>query len=761
MVITPDQFDAECIKSIGIQKRKGRSTNTGTKEPFHYKDVVCAFDIETTRIHSADVKLIDGRIQSDYLSFMYIWQLQIGMGITIIGRYWWEFIRLLHNIYAVLENEKLCIYVHNLSYEFSYLRSPDVLGPFIDNSTVFCIKNRRVAKFLCMDDKIEFRCSYIHSNMSLETWTEKLQVEHKKLAGDLDYRKIRYPWTEIDRETELPYCINDVQGLVECIYKELERDGDDLYSIPMTSTGYIRRMLKSALYKRRDYIEKICPHYDTYQLIREAMRGGNTHASAFCSNQILPGPIWSVDRSSSYPDVQINHKFPTREFKPPQSSSEETSWEAIRKYIERGKAILMRIAFRNIRLKDPYFPCPYIPLDKCRRCSRCVLDNGRVCSAPYLEITLTDVDLKIIEYDYEWDGKPEVLDWQYSTYGELPQEVKEIIIKLYKDKTELKGIAGSEILYEKSKNLLNSVFGCSCQDPIRLTISYNGERFIDGAKFDNIFHELPDPEEAMNLQEYEDLKAKRKGLLEIYEPLLLDASSPVMPYQWGCWTTAWGRYELQLLIWESHEQKDMGSLPSHGFIYCDTDSIYYWGNVDWTKYNTAKKKSSTKNGAYATDPKGITHYMGMVEDQKGTPYQEFKTLGAKKYAYRDKDGELHITISGVVKDEGSRELEAAGGLAAFFPGRDGDPSRGIDDEEGFIFRDAGGMDVIYLDEPIGWVELDGRKFHIGTAAILVESTYQLSLSDSYKRIVKAIGEGYKWDDIPDIFLTKGNGGGII
>lgn len=748
MTITPDEFDPELIRGIKLQKRKGRrGASSGTEKPFHYKDIVCAFDIETTKIHSRDVKLLDGRFISDWVSFMYVWQFQVGPSITIIGRYWWEFILLLKKIAEVLEEgERIMVFVHNLSYEFSYLRSADVLGDLINNESVFCTKQRRVCKFLAVFDRIEFRDSYIHSNMSLDTWTHKLQVRHPKLAGDLDYRKIRYPWTELNPESELPYCINDVQGLVECVYSEMERDHDDLYSYPLTSTGYIRRMIKSALFKKRDYIEKLLPHIDTYRLIREAMRGGNTHASAYCSGRTIPGPINSVDRSSSYPDVQINGLFPVTPFRSP-DPAEAHSWPAVMDKITKGKkAVLMRVAFRNIRLLDPYFPCPYIPLDKCRKVSHCVLDNGRVCSAPVLEITITDIDLKIIAHDYTWDGDPEVLEWQYARYGSLPQEVKDVIIGLYRDKTELKGVEGKEIEYDKSKNLLNSVFGCSCQDPVRLAIAYNGEDFIDGAKFDHAFHELPDPNRAQTPEEYEDLMMKRKALIKEYEPILLDTAQPVMPYQWGCWTTALARLELSKLIWLAHEQRDPDKLPTHGFIYCDTDSIYYWGDVDFSGYNEEKRKASEKSGSYATDPNGATHYMGMVESQKGTPYREFKTLGAKKYVYRDKDGKLHITISGVMKDEGAAELEAAGGLEAF------DPGDGLK-EEGFTFREAGGMDVIYQDDPIGWVELEGRRFYVGTAAILVESTYQLSLSDSYRKIIQSVESGQDWSTIPDNFFT--------
>ena len=187
-------------------------------------------------------------------------------------------------------------------------------------------------------------------------------------------------------------------------------------------------------------------------------------------------------------------------------------------------------------------------------------------------------------------------------------------------------------------------------------------------------------------------------------------------------TTALARLELRELIW----------LCGNNFIYCDTDSVYFWGDIDFSEYNRIRKERCIKNRACAVDPAGIVHYMGIVEeDEKNGPYKEFKTLGAKKYAYRDKKGVLHITISGVVKEDGAKELERAGGLAAFQPG--------------FVFREAGGMDVIYQDDPIGTITLDERQLYVGTGAVLIESTYTTSLGKSYAEVLENLIENGVFD----------------
>jgi hypothetical protein len=62
----------------------------------------------------------------------------------------------------------------------------------------------------------------------------------------------------------------------------MERDGDSLYTIPLTSTGYARRDAKAAMKKcSRSFLVNQLPSYEIYKLCREAFRGGNTHASRF------------------------------------------------------------------------------------------------------------------------------------------------------------------------------------------------------------------------------------------------------------------------------------------------------------------------------------------------------------------------------------------------------------------------------------------------------------------------------------------------
>lgn len=86
------------------------------------------------------------------------------------------------------------------------------------------------------------------------------------------------------------------------------------------------------------------------------------------------------------------------------------------------------------------------------------------------------------------------------------------------------------------------------------------------------------------------------------------------------------------------------------WIYSDTDSVFGSGFDDQkiSEYNDNCRKKLTANG-YGSVTVGEKEFtLGVAELDKQC--EEFKTLGAKRYAYRSaKDHELHITVAGVPK----------------------------------------------------------------------------------------------------------------
>lgn len=659
-IISPKKFQFGWI--LNYPEAKRHKGNPGTRSKLRYKDIVTAFDIETTYL--SDI----GH------SMMYIWQWNFGNDLCVIGRTWEELAKFIDKLcWAVkYKNEdcKLVVYVHNLSYEFQFLRT---IYQFTEKE-VFCVDDRRILK-CTMNDALEFRCSMLHSNMSLKQFTEKMGAEHSKLSGaEFDYSKVRYPWTPMS-EKELQYCINDVVGLTEALQIEMKIDHDNLYSIPLTSTGYVRRDAKAAM-RGVDHqmIKGMLPDIRIYHLLRKAFRGGNTHANRYYTDKTLHD-VHSWDRSSSYPDVILNCEFPMGPFTYIQGPIEPSFLRDL--MTRRHKACIIHFSMSEAVLRDHYNGCPYLSISKCEPIYDADNDNGRVLMARYLETVCTDIDFRIIMDQY--DGEVEILEVAYAKYGMLPKSFRDLVIEYYHRKTDLKGVKGQEVYYEKAKNKLNALYGMCAMDPVRQLIQFCEERgyFCDQRAEEEI------------LEEY-----NRKAFL---------------PYQWGVWVTAWARERLQRGI----------DLAGDNFVYADTDSVKYVGDVDWTDLNRFLRDTSYTSGAYATDPQGVKHYMGVYEEEH--TYDLFRTLGAKKYVTQIGD-DLRTTIAGVVKWSGGSELKKRGGVEAF--------------KEGFIFYEAGGNELKYNDEAYGMYEAEGHEVFIGPNVVIKPSTYRLGITGDYHELLE-------------------------
>lgn len=708
MILTVSDISKHTFSSIPILKRPRGNQKTRDTE-FYYKDVVCAFDIETTRLKIGEKRISKTEIKDLEVAIMYIWQFQVGLDLTIVGRTWEEFDELIDLIDDGLrEHERLVIYVHNLAYEFQFLRDEKILGNLIQEKTVFMLGPRKILKFEAFMGKLEFRCSYIHSNMSLDLFTSKMEVEHKKLSGEeFDYNKKRFPWTELSKR-ELEYCVNDVIGLVEAIVKEMAIDGDNLYTIPLTSTGYVRRDIKSAIHEGlpKTWVKERKPDYDTYKMLHEAFRGGNTHASRFNSNKIIGKNgemIWEYDRSSSYPDVQLNGKFPIEPFKKPKYISNELYENAVAK----GYAVIGRVWFKNLKIKGEEILVPYISKSKCNAFKITQEDNGRILCCDYAEMCITEIDLAIIlsQYDFTDYG---VIDFRMARKGDLPEPIKEVIRKYYRLKTELKGNEEKAIIYMKSKNKLNAIYGNSAQDPGKINILYRKGNYVAG-----YYDKRTQQEVVLKNDDEEEFS---KAVEELHR-IIYESSNTVLPYQFGVYTTALARYELQKMI----------DICGKQYIYGDTDSVYFVqdGTVNFDDYNKRKIELSKQSGAFAVDSKGITHYMGVAECERDDIVQ-FKTLGAKKYAYITRSGKVNVTTSGVNKrkspDELQKSVEAGESILDVYA-------------PGFIFDEAGGNEIEYIDYSRGEIEIDGRMLYVPTCAVIRPSTYKLGLDGDYSSLL--------------------------
>lgn len=664
---TPATWDPSIITSAkGAPRKVG---NPGTKtEKRVILNVLAAFDIETSHTPNRED------------AHLYHWQMQIGLEtLTIHGRTWDDLRMMFSRLQANIgEKQTLVIYVHNLSFEWQHLRT---IYPFT-NDDIFCPGPRKILRAYMYDHKIELRCSYLLTNMGLSTWTKEMKVAHPKLdSDDYDHERIRYPWDELSEE-EQEYCRNDVLGLCEALRAQLDRDHDTLATIPATSTGYVRRDVKQAMKRwSRWAIINMQPDRDVFRALVEEFRGGDTHTNRYYAAEVLE-KVGSVDRSSSYPDVLVNCRFPMS----PWRRWLRLAVTEIERLKKLDMALLFRIRFFNLRLCSVSIGDPPLSLSKARNVGGHTLDNGRIMYASVCETTLTDIDWLVYQDCYTWD-EAEILDGWYSSYDYLPDPIRQLLIQYYKRKTELKGVKGpmpdtgvdAEMLFALSKALLNSIYGLMAQNPCKPDTIFNGTNF-----------DAPDETEDERIAKLE---------ADIDEKLAKNRIKAFTSYAWGCWTTSWARFRLHEICTR---------VAGRNAVYWDTDSCKYLGGIDLTAYNQQRIADSTASGAWADDPKGVRHYMGVFE-YEGT-YDRFISNGSKSYVYEDADG-LHVTISGVNKKIGPKELEAAGGIDAYKPG--------------FIFRAAGGTESKYNDLTREVIEIEGHKLELGPNIYISPSTYKI------------------------------------
>lgn len=651
----------EIIKNAKVVRRP--RGNPGGRS-LYYKDVIAAFDIETT---------LDKDTNN---AFMYVW----GFGVNdtyITGRTWEEFIDLIKDIDQASKGAAVPVYVHNLSYEFVFLSGVLDFKPW----DVICGKKREIIK--AYYEPLEFRCSYKLTGMSLEALTREYNVINKKLDGSkYDYSIARYPWTNLN-DYEREYLHNDVMGLIEVIKKQMAVYSDTIYNIPITKNGYVRRQLKKRMRTYPwEYVNKQKIDLKIYKMLNIAMRGGLVHANRYYSGEIIKGPgVDSWDISSAYPAAIIYGRFPMGKWK----IIEPNLDDLIEYMFIRDKAILTTLKFTNIRLKNEYDPFPYITKNKSLISDGATTreDNGRIMEVNGALIgTFSDIDLKIIFFQYDWDDV-EILELATNKYGPLPNQIKEYVLELYEQKTKLKGLDKKD-LYSAIKTEINGLFGTLAEDPGKLYYTYN-----DGV--------------------YEPSGLSREELIELKDKAAAEKiQKSNLPYTWGVWVPAIVRGWVQSVL------DNLGDSA----LYVDTDGIKVFGGVKgaFIDFNALIDDFSAGiQGTSVPDNDGVIHTLGAWEYEGH--YEEFITMGTKKYAYKE-NGEVKITTAGVNKIKGGREL---GSLENY--------------HEGFTFYEAGGSEAIYNDNADFYIEREGHKLHITRNVALIPSTFTLGLTEEYRRLM--------------------------
>lgn len=658
-----------------------RRVEHGKKRCF---DIPCAFDIETTTIKKEN--------EHDY-GFMYIWQFCID-GTVCIGRTWEEYIKFINKLKETMGVEYSCrliVYVHFLQFEFQFLRN------FFKVEKVFAREKRDVV-YAIMED-VEYRCSYALSNMSLDKFLKNTKgVKVRKLNGDeFDYRKIRTAKTELT-DKELEYCVADVLGLCEAIRSKME--DDDLLSIPMTSTGYVRRDFREVCLKQDGYkrhMLNIKLDARTYLLCKEACRGGISGSNALNTDWTIDN-VDSFDIKSSYPYQMMTKYFPQSKFV---KVTCEFDTSKFWKFIEK-KCCLIVWSCENIKLKH-WESIPYISKAKCRAIQGGNYGNGKVYMAKRLGMCCTEIDFQIIIDSYTFDKNSVKIHEMYvAERGMLAKPFRQKLAEMFQYKTDLED--GDQYLYAKFKNKINAAFGMMLTDILNPDILFN-----------------PNSEKTWDEEKNVDIEKK---LAKYYY-----SNNSFLSYQHGIYVTAHARASLY----------EGMKIVKDDIVQVDTDSVKTIGNYK-KEFEKINKRIMKEAENFDVKPYAIKNgkkvYLGIWEHENNEyeyTYSKFKTLGAKKYMdIKSGSDKIEITVAGLRKDA-SKWFEENGGFDAF--------KKGTVVPAEYKGKVCSGRTASTYNDWVGikQITVDGCTMSVGSNIGIRNTSYTVGITDEWEEMIEGIG----------------------
>ena len=633
----------------------------------------------------------------------YIWQIGIEDNVYF-GRTMLELKLFLEELCRQFGGNWAIIYVHNLGYDFEFF------APLWSGWEVFARAPHKPIYARLPDLCIEFRCSYLLTNMALADAAKSLNCTNNKFVGGLNYSKLRTPLTPL-KAHEMQYSERDILSLIDIINKYREKYGT-IANIPLTQTGEVRREVKKLL-RDKKYMTKVYNannNYNDYVHLTRLFAGGVTHINYLYNGTILTD-VWSYDRRSSYPAVMCLERYPCDKFErvPGAHMGDRKHW------LYYG---LLRIT--GLRARNAW---DYISVHKCESIDGGQSDNGKLYKADALTIWITDVDYDIINQVYTYDtiewlelyrAPSEYLDKRYINY----------ILKLYSDKTALKNVAGREKDYAKAKQYINSLYGMSVTNNIRDEVSFDAGWQINELTTDDIRDRLA-------------------------------AEKPILPYSVGVWVTAYARRELFKLI------ISMGN----NCVYCDTDSVKGINNPEWINYiirynNSLRDKINEVCAIRGLDsklffpmaPDGTICMLG--EFAFDGHYAQFKSYGAKKYAYIDDKGHFDAVLAGCQKEWIEYEDDADGNTKYLAH----QTIKGLNDfTKSAVYPHARKVHYYITDCPaVDCVDYCGIKYHqdAGVRGIAIQdSTYSMGLSRDYIAFL-ALHQGSTTNVLRDLRRAK-------
>lgn len=584
-------FDYEIFNKISYCRRGGKGKGDS------FNDVIIMLDTETSKERPGEI----------CPNYVVAWTMSVrGYGMNIVTLYGTrpsECVNAINSMIMNMPGDKTIIYVHNLSYDWVFLRKFFLRewGTPIHQLNV----KPHYPLFIEFGNGIIFRDSYILAQRSLDKWAADLNVTHQKATGYWDYDSVRQQDQRFSPD-EKTYIEHDTLAGVECIETSMQALHKRIYSIPYTATGIpreaVRKLAKAN--RGRDQFLRMVSDWPVQQILEQTFHGGYTHNNRHYIGRIVTGLTEAVDEASAYPYTMLVDKFPMEKF----SSFENCTVDFILANAE-DYAYVFRLILIKPRLKGNFVAMPALQKSKAVKMINAVDDNGRILCAEYVEIWLNEIDLEIIRDQYDWD-RALCINVHFAHKDFLPRWFTDFVYQCFVDKTKLKG--GDKVLYSIAKAKLNSLYGMCVQRPVKLMIE---EDYMTGS---------------YSVDETQDEE-------EVYNKYVKNPNS-VLPYQWGVWVTSYAFRNLFRI----------GSCAGL-WLYSDTDSCYGqdWDREKLEAYNQQCRDRLTVRGYGAVRHNNRDYWLGVCE--LDGQYQEFVSVGAKRYATRDINGVLKITVAGVPK----------------------------------------------------------------------------------------------------------------
>lgn len=585
-------FNYTLLRDIRYVMRSGRAQTRDT-----YNDCIIMLDTETS-------KETPGEVCRNYVCAWTISIRAYGQNlVTLYGTKPSEVVTAINNIVMNLRGDNTIIFVHNLSYDWVFLRKFFIKAWGTPEHQLNTKPHYPI--FITFANGVTLRDSLILSQRSLDKWAKDLNVEHQKAVGAWVYDEIRQQGNRFTPD-EKTYIEHDTLAGVECIDKTMQVLNKRIYSLPYTATGIPREEVRKRAGKNRgrDLFKRIAPDYETQKFLEDVFHGGYTHNNRHYCERVVREPVDAYDEASAYPYVMCAYKFPMSAFYDTEPATPDWILKNADDY-----AYIFTLILIKPRLKNDSISMPALQKSKALQMVNPVEDNGRILCAEYVEIRLNEVDLSVIMQQYDFD-KAVCVDVKYAAKDYLPRWYTDYVYQCFVDKTQLKG--GDPVQYSIAKAKLNSLYGMCVQRPVKLIIE---EDYLTGD-----YSTVENQDERELYQQY------------------LNSPKSVLPYQWGVWVTSYAFANLFKI----------GSFAGV-WIYSDTDSCYgmEWDTAGLAAYNESCKARLRERGYGAVLHNGREYWLGICE--LDGQYKEFISVGAKRYAVRTLNGILKITVAGVPK----------------------------------------------------------------------------------------------------------------